>query len=129
MRMIPLILGSVLFLFSSIAQGQPRQLSLSNAIQAALENNANVQITEELQIQAAARAKEQRAALLPNVNGTAGYVNRTVNLGSQGIRFSGFPIPTTVGPFGTFDVRAQFTEPVLDFSLIRRYQSARQSAD
>jgi outer membrane protein TolC len=129
MRMLPLILGSVLFLFPSLAQGQPRQLRLSDAIQAALENNANVQITEELQVQASARAKEQRAVLLPNVNGTAGYVNQTINLGARGIRFPGFPIPATVGPFGTFDVRAQFTEPVLDLSLIRRYQSARRSAD
>ena len=129
MRMLPLILGPVLFFFSPLAEGQPRQLSLSNAIQAALENNANVQITEELQVQAAARAKEQRAVLLPNVNGSAGYVNQTINLGSRGIRFPGFPIPSTVGPFGTFDLRAQFTEPVLDLSLIRRYQSARRSAD
>ena len=129
MRMLPSILGSVLFLFSSLAYGQPRQLRLSDAIQAALENNANVQITQELQVQAGARAKEQRAVLLPNVNGTAGYVNQTINLGARGIRFPGFPIPATVGPFGTFDVRAQFTEPILDLSLIRRYQSARRSAD
>jgi outer membrane protein len=128
MRMLALVLSSVLFLFSLPAAGQPRQLSLSNAIQAALENNANVQITEELQVQAAARAKEQRAVLMPNVNGTAGYVNQTINLGSRGIRFPGFPIPSTVGPFGTFDLRAQFTEPILDLSLIRRYQSVRRSA-
>src|SRR5262245_6650881 len=127
MRMFVSILGSVLFFFST-AVGQPRQLRLSDAIQAALENNANVQITEEVQVQATARAKEQRAVLLPNVNGSAGYVNQTINLGARGIRFPGFPIPTTVGPFGTFDIRAQFAEPILDLSLIRRYQSARRSA-
>ena len=129
MRALLVILVSALLFFCQPSFAQPRQLSLSNAIQAALENNANVQITEELQVQAAARAKEQRAVLLPNVNGTAGYVNQTINLGARGIRFPGFPIPTTVGPFGTFDVRAQFSEPILDLSLIRRYQSARRSAD
>src|SRR5262245_24900318 len=94
------------------ANAQPRQLSLTSAIQSALENNANVQISEELQVQAGARAKEQRAALMPNIAGTAGYVNQTINLGGRGIRFPNLPIPTTVGPFSTFDIRAQFTEPI-----------------
>ena len=90
MRTLLGILVSALLFFSQPSFAQPRQLSLSSAIQAALENNANVQITEELQVQAAARAKEQRAVLLPNVNGTAGYVNRRVP-GRPGIASRVFP--------------------------------------
>lgn len=123
---VALILVALLLL-AGTANAQPRKLSLSNAIQAALENNASVQIAEEQQIQAGARSQEQRAVLLPNVSGSAAYTNQTINLGARGIRFPG--IPTTVGPFGTVDIRLQYAEPVLDIPLLRRYQSSRRTAD
>jgi outer membrane protein len=126
---IRVVMCALLLVIAGRLEAQPRKISLSNSIQAALENNANVQIAEEQEVQAAARAQEQRAAIFPNVNGTAGYVNQTINLGARGIRFPGLPIPTTVGPFGTFDIRAQYTQPIVDFSLIRRYQSTRRAAD
>ncbi len=112
---------------SALLTAQPRKLSLSNAIQAALENNAGVQISDEQRLQADARTEEQRAVLLPGINASAAYTNQTINLGARGIRFPG--IPATVGPFGTSDVRLQYTEPLLDLSLLRRYQSVRRAAD
>jgi outer membrane protein TolC len=36
-------------------------------------------------------------------------------------------IPSKVGPFGTSDMRLQFSEPVFDFALMRRYQSMKNS--
>jgi outer membrane protein len=121
-----LTLGIILF-FSIPGVAQPRQLTVHDAIQAALENNASVQIAVEQEIQAAARAQEQRAALLPNIGGSASYVNQSVNLGARGIRFPG--IPTRVGPFDVYDARLQYSEPILDVSLIRRYQATRRSRD
>jgi outer membrane protein TolC len=51
----------------------------------------------------------------------------------MGIRFGSIPglpsIPTRVGPFEVNDARLQFSEPVLDISLIRRYRSLKQAAD
>jgi outer membrane protein TolC len=93
-------------------QAQPRPLDLGTAISAALENNASIEIAEESALAASARADEQRAALLPNVQARASYVDQVINIGDRGIRFPG--IPSRVGPFGTTDVQIQFAEPVLD---------------
>jgi outer membrane protein TolC len=112
---------------SGAGVAQPRQLTLHDAIQAALENNATVQIAVEQEIQAAARSEEQRAALLPNIGGNGSYINQSVNLGARGIRFPG--IPTRVGPFDVYDARLQYSEPILDVSLIRRYQATRRSRE
>ena len=127
MRIPTVAAAAILFLATLSAEAQPGKLSLSGAIQAALENNAGLQIAEEQQLQVQARSQEQRALLLPNVMGSAAYSSQTINLGARGIRFPG--VPTTVGPFGTGDLRVQYTEPVLDLSLIRRYQASRRTAD
>jgi len=120
-------------LFAGEVYAQPKRLSLNDAIQAALENNADIALAEETTEQAKARAGEQRSMLLPNINAVVGHTSRTVNLGAMGIRFGGIPglpsIPTRVGPFEVSDARLQYSEPVLDVSLIRRYRSLKQSAD
>ena len=116
-----------MILFASELYAQPKRLSLTDAIQAALENNADLAIAVEAAGQARARAGEQHSVLLPGINAVAGHTSQTVNLGARGIRFPG--IPARVGPFDVTDVRLQFSEPVLDLSLIRRYQSSKRSAD
>ncbi len=115
------------------AAAQPRKLTLHDAIQAALESNADVRIAGEQQVQAEALRQEQRAALLPNISGNASYVNQTVNLRALGIgvgdlQLPASVIPSIVGPFSIIDARVQYSEPVLDFSLIRRYQAYRRAA-
>lgn len=102
------------------------QLSLTAAIQAALENNAGVGIGEQQKIQAQARVQEQRSMVLPNLNGIVSHTDQTINLGSRGLGFPG--LPHRAGPFGDTEIRVQFSEP-LDLTLIRRYQSARRAAD
>jgi outer membrane protein len=127
-----LLLGAVIFLPTAL-HAQPRRLSLNDAIQAALENNADLAIAAETTEQSKARADEQRSTLLPNLNASISHTSRTVNLGAMGISFGpipGFPaIPRQVGPFDINDARVQFSEPVLDLSLIRRYRSLKTSAD
>jgi outer membrane protein TolC len=115
------------------AAAQPRKLSLHDAIQSALESNADIRIAEEQQVQAGALQHEQAANLLPQISGTASYVNQTINLRALGIGVSNslLPaslIPSVVGPFSIIDARVQYSQPVLDFSLIKRYQSFRRSA-
>jgi outer membrane protein TolC len=72
-------LALIFFLAAVEVSAQPRVLSLSTAIAAALENNANVEIAEAQAVEASARADEQRGLLLPNVQAQAGYVNQVVN--------------------------------------------------
>jgi outer membrane protein len=107
-------------------QDGPRKLTVTDAINAALESNADIEIAGEAEKQTAAKAREQRSELLPNITGTAGYSNQTINLGARGLQFPG--IPSKVGPFGTSDLRLQFSEPVVDVSLLRRYRAVKGAA-
>src|SRR5579863_3825243 len=94
---------------------EPLQLSLKRAVQVAVssEGSARIQLADEALKQAQARALEQRAALLPNVDAAFTDQSRTENLAALGFNpglFSAIPIPgfsfsTFVGPFTTIDAR------------------------
>jgi outer membrane protein len=108
------------------------QLSLKKAIEIALapEGSTRVKLAEEALKQAAARADQARAALLPDFEGYIQDQNETNNLKAFGFQFPnvpipGFTIPTFVGPFNVFDVRASVNQTVFDFSTIRRYQASK----
>ncbi len=112
------------------------QLSLKQAVQLALapEGNTRVKLAEEDLKQAAERANESRAALLPDFEGYVEYQNETADLAAYGFNFqnvfSSLPIPapsirTFVGPFRVLDARASVNQTVFDFSAIRRYQASK----
>lgn len=125
---MPIALLICLLMLEPARQAQPKKLTLNAAIQAALENNPGVRISDESEVQARARVEEQRAVLAPNVNGLVSHADQTINLGARGLNFPGLPFPHRVGPFGDTETRVQFSEP-LDLSLIRRYQSSKRTAD
>lgn len=125
-----------LVLTAQLAVGaSPIELSLKRAVDVAIssEGNARIQLAEEATKQAQARSLEQRAALLPNFEGTFSDQSRTENLaalGFNGSLFNSLPIsgvsfPTFVGPFTTVDARVSGTQSVLDLSTIRRYQASK----
>ncbi len=69
--------------------------------------------------------------MLPNVSG---YLNETVeqlNLQASGIRFHipipGVAIPSVVGPFNYFDLRATLSQTVVDMTAWNNYRSAADS--
>jgi len=131
MRVKTLLLITALPAFAQLPSSPPAlPLSLKQAVQIALapEGSARVQLAREAVEQAAGRSAESRAALLPDLEGYLTEENQTRNLRAFGIQFPdipGFRFPTVVGPFGTFDVRAQATQSVFDFSAIRRFQAAK----
>jgi len=114
---------------------EPVQLSLKRAVEVAAspEGSASIQLAGEALKQAQARALEQRAALLPNVDAAFSDQSRTENLAALGFNpglFSAIPIPgfsfsTFVGPFTTVDARITGAQNILDLSIIRRYQAAK----
>jgi outer membrane protein len=119
-----------------LAQLQSRtpvlQLSLKQAVQIALapEGSTRVKLAEEALKQAQSRANQARAALLPDLEGYIQDQSETNNLKAFGFRFPtspipGFTIPTFVGPFDVFDVRASVNQTVFDFSSLRRYQASK----
>src|SRR5437588_8503537 len=110
----------------------PLELSLKRAIELACspEGNTRVQLSAEALKQAQARAAQARAALLPDLAGTATVQNLTRNLAAMGITFiappiPGFAFPTFVGPFSNMDARITGSQSVFDFSSIRRFQASK----
>jgi outer membrane protein TolC len=129
-------IASLLLLAAFLAvAAEPVPLSLKRAVEVAIspEGSARIQLAGEALKQAQARALEQKAALLPNVDGTFSDQSRTENLAALGFNpkvFSAVPIPgfsfnTFVGPFTTVDARVSGTQSVLDLSTIRRYQASK----
>jgi outer membrane protein TolC len=107
------------------------ELSLRRAVELAgsPEGNTNVQLAGEATRQAAARSSQARSALLPDLSGSFGVRNQTVNLQAMGLRISfpvpGFSLPHMVGPFTTMDARLNATQTVFDFASLRRWQAAK----
>ncbi len=106
-------------------------LSLKRAVDLALapEGNTRVQLAREIIRQAEARSAQARAALLPDLSGTASYQSQTQNLAARGIRIQvpipGFSIPTFVGPFDVFDARVSVNQSIFDLSSIKRFQASK----
>jgi outer membrane protein len=114
---------------AAAAADDPVKLTLRRAIELALANRANpdVQIAQEAEQIAGARQAQGRAAMLPSLESSLAGQNQTRNLAAQGFQFatpSGFTIPETVGPFNSWDTRLALTQPVFDWSAVRRLRAA-----
>src|SRR5689334_16235693 len=107
----------------------PAQLSLSDAINLALQNNLATLSAQEERRAASGFSQQARSALLPNISGVSYQANLTTNLAALGFQPGTFPgIQTAfIGPFNNFDARARLVQNIFDLSSIRNYQSSRQS--
>ena len=106
----------------------PAQLSLSDAIQLALQNNSATLSAQEQRREAGGLSTQARSALLPNLSGVSYQANLTANIAALGFQPSTFPgIATSfIGPFNNFDARARLVQNIFDLSAIHNYQSSRQ---
>jgi outer membrane protein TolC len=112
------------------SQAQPElRLSLRDAIQAAIDNNVNVQLLKERIAAAQAQADTSLGALLPNVSGFVNGRNQTVNLAAFGLpadRLAGLGLTRSVTePFEVYDARATLVQNIFSLSLIQRWRAAR----
>jgi outer membrane protein len=109
-----------------VSQG-PDSLGLGQAIQLAIERNLTTLIARERQREAEGFRAESRAALLPNVSGTAYQANVTQNLAALGFQPGTFPgiTNTFIGPFNNFDARARLVQTIFSLAAIRNYQAGR----
>jgi outer membrane protein TolC len=108
--------------------GMVTGLTLRAAVEAALESNAVVQLSEEEERAAGARKRQARAGLLPNVSGQVLEANATENLKAQGLDFSKLPgfsqFSPFIGPFNRWDARAYVEQTLFNWGMIRQYQAA-----
>ncbi len=106
------------------------KLSLREAIQRGLEYNLGAVGMTQAMRQAQGQSRVARSALLPNLNGTLGETVEQVDLKAEGLRFStpiaGFSIPTVIGPFNYFDLRAHLTQTVLDMTAVNNYRASNE---
>jgi outer membrane protein TolC len=107
------------------------KLSLQDAIKRGLDYNlGSVGLTLAMR-QAQGSARVVRSVLLPNVTGNLSETVEEINLRAQGLRFNspipGFGLPSVVGPFNFFDLRARLTQTVANFTALNNYRSAKET--
>ena len=127
-RHIILALALIWISFTHPATAVDLNLSLKEAIEIALsqEGSAEVQIAEETIREVQSRSHQSRAELLPHLGASIGYQNQTRNLEAMGLQpTSMFRPPTLVGPFTTFDARANLTQTIFNLGSLRRFQASK----
>ncbi len=109
------------------------RLSLREAIQAAIDNNVNVQLLKERIAAAQAQANTSLGALLPNVSGSVGGRNQTVNLAAFGLpanRLTALGLTRSVTePFEVYDARATLVQNIFSLSLIQRWRASKAGVE
>src|ERR1700690_3305436 len=108
------------------AQTPGRKLSLDEAIQLGLKNNLRALQADTNNRSARIERIRALSALLPSVSGSAGEYVQEINLATFGFRFPG--LPTIIGPFGYFDVRAAASMNLIDWSARKNLRAAEQNA-
>jgi outer membrane protein TolC len=109
--------------------GEPLPLSLAEAIRRGLQYNLSTIGFQNGVRQAHAQRVLELANLLPNVSGNLLFTEQQTDLAAFGFKFqfSGFSIPTVVGPFHYFDLRAHVTQTVANFTTLRNYRATEQT--
>jgi len=107
------------------------KLSLKEAVARGLEYNLGSVGLSLAMRQAHGQTLVARSALMPNLNGSLSENVQQTDLKAEGLRFSspipGFGIPSIVGPFNYFDLRARLTQTVADFTALNNYRSAKET--
>ncbi|MGC2656538.1 MAG: TolC family protein [Bryobacteraceae bacterium] len=116
---------------SSSAMPFSGKLSFQQAIERGLQYNLGAIGLNESVRQANGQSRVARSSLLPNLTSSLTETVEQTNLRALGLRFSspfpGFGIPTIVGPFNYFDLRARLTQSVANLTSIDNYRSAKQT--
>jgi outer membrane protein TolC len=124
--------------FSGSVMGAARipfsgRLSLREAVGRGIDFNlGEVGLTNAV-AESRAQRKIVRSALLPNISGYLSETVQQLNLGATGFSFDqrisqlipGFSVPSVVGPFNYFDLRATLTQKVMDITAWKNYGSAK----
>jgi len=107
------------------------KLSLHDAVRWALEYNLGTAGISHAITQAHGESRVARSALLPNLNGNLSETVQQVDLQVYGLHFQspipGFSVPTIVGPFNYFDLRASLSQSLVDMTAWNNNRSAAEN--
>ncbi len=101
------------------------KLSLLDAINRGLKQNLGLLVADDSLADARGKRWQQLSNLLPNVSGSVSQHLSQIDLASEGISFPG--VPTVVGPFGYFDARAYYSQPIVDLKAINNVRAEGQN--
>jgi outer membrane protein TolC len=110
------------------------RLSLREAVARGIEFNLGAVGLTNAVIESRGQRKVARSALLPNLSGYLGETVQQINLQASGLNFTqqlgqqitGLSIPTVIGPFNFFDLRATLNQRVIDVTAWKNYRSAKE---
>ncbi len=116
---------------SGAAQPFSGKLSFREAIERGLAFNLG-QVGSALGVrQARGEMRVVRSALLPNLNSSLTETVEQTNLRALGIRFHspipGFTLPSVVGPFNYFDLRARLTQTLANVTQWDNYRAGQEA--
>jgi len=117
-----LLFALALSVRSADAQETPKRLTLKDAIDLALKQNVNVQVSETQVDEAEGTRTRRLATLLPHASADALANLLKNNLRIEGISFPG--IPATVGPFAYYDFRVFASQPVIDRQALHNWRAS-----
>lgn len=104
------------------------KLSLRDAIQRGITYNLGTVGLSQAVRDSHGQSRVARSALMPNLNGGVSEVVEQVNLSALGVRFQspvpGLTIPSVVGPFNYFDLRARLSQTVADMTAWNNYRAS-----
>jgi len=104
------------------AQDVPRRLTLKDAIDLALKQNVNVQVSATQIGEAEGARTRGLAALLPHASADTLANLLKNNLSIEGISLPG--IPTAVGPFAYYDFRVFASQAVIDRQALHNWKAS-----
>ena len=106
--------------------GAPMTLNLQQAVQMALKQNPSVQIAVLNLAESHKDSDIALAQLLPQANFNVSDRALRENIqASIGVTFPG--VPKAVGPFQVFQVGSDFSAPIFDLSLWRKWQASKKN--
>jgi len=105
----------------------PPELTLRQALDIALVNNAVIRAAQADLDQVAGRYDQSKSTLLPQIGISARQGVQTVNL--QGFGIDVPSSPSVIGPFGSMDARVHLTQDLLNIANIRSWKSYSQRRD
>jgi len=104
-------------------------LSLREAVQRGLEYNLGAIGIAQAVRQSRGQERVARSSLLPNLNGALRVYDEKLSLKAQGlgsIPNLGPSLPSVIGPFDYFDLRATLTQTVADMTALNNYRSSKE---
>jgi len=107
------------------AIGEVIDLTIDQALDMGLKYNLGLYLSDRVTEQARAARLKTLSDLLPNVSGSVTEQIQRINLKAFGFKFAGFP--SSVGPFGLFELQANGYWNFGDLSKIDSYRAAKQN--